>query len=115
MQYWQPAARLLTWAIRRLKPRSTLLSGSQTAAAICANACTILGLRCMIKTLLGTKPRFLLTASKCAFSSGECPTGSGSSRGDDLTLTSIGDLLGSGCGLSAKETAPYVLTAYGTQ
>ena len=53
MQYWHPAARLATWAMRRLNPRSTSLSRAQTAAAICANALTIFGLRCMIRMLLG--------------------------------------------------------------
>lgn len=33
IQCWHPAARLAMWATRRLKPRSTVLSGSHTAAS----------------------------------------------------------------------------------
>ena len=67
-----------------LEARSTLLSGSQTAAVICASAFASLGLRCMINMLLGMKPRFLRIASNCSFNSGECSGGSGISRVDGV-------------------------------
>src|SRR5215471_17227523 len=85
IQYWHPAARLATWAMRRLKPRSTLLSGSHTAADICAQAFTILGLRCMISRLLGMKPSDFRAASNGSLSSGS--GGNGAIRGDGESVT----------------------------
>src|SRR5262249_10161506 len=87
MQYWHPAARLDTCAISRLRPRSTLLSGSQTAAVICDHAFTILGLRCMISRLFGTKPMDLLDALNWSFIWGlGC---SGAKRGEGFTRWSM--------------------------
>jgi hypothetical protein len=84
MQYWHPAARLATCAMMRLKPRSTLPSGSHTAAVICANAFANLGLRCMMRMLFGMNPRFFRIASNGSLSSGEWSGGSGLIRGDGL-------------------------------
>jgi len=54
------------------------------AAVICASAFASLGLRCIIKMLLGMNPRFLRIASNCSFNSGECSGGSGITRGDGV-------------------------------
>src|SRR5262245_45686981 len=89
MQYRQPAERLATWEISRLSLRSTLPSGSQIAALIWVKARTISGLRCMISTLLGTKPMRLRAASNCCFRSGACSGGSGVRRGAGLVLWSM--------------------------
>src|SRR5690348_390379 len=68
-------------ATRRLRPRSTLLSGSHSARCICTKAFASFGLRCMVSTLFGTKPSVLKKESNSSFSSGECSGGNGSSRG----------------------------------
>src|SRR5215475_15359268 len=89
MQYRQPAERLATWEISRLSLRSTLPSGSQSAALIWVKARTISGLRCMISTLLGTKPMRLRAASNCSFRSGACSGGSGVRWGAGLVRWSM--------------------------
>mgnify|MGYP003339756716 CR=1 FL=1 len=47
-------ATIITFSVSETKPSGTLLAGSHTDCASCASAFTILGLCCMISTLLGT-------------------------------------------------------------
>src|SRR6185312_9090521 len=82
MLYGSSAMRLAACAMRRLRPRSTLLSGSHSARCICTNAFASFGLRCMVSTLLGTKPSVMKKESNSSFMSGVVSGGSGSSRGD---------------------------------
>src|SRR3954447_19988127 len=83
MLYASPAVRLAAWASSRLKPRSTLLSGSHNARCICTKALASFGLRCIVSTLFGTKPSVLKKESNSSFSSGVCSGGSGSRRATD--------------------------------
>src|SRR3954469_17901980 len=68
------------WAMRRFRPKSTLLSGPQIAPCSVTKARTSFGLRCIVKTLFGTKPSDLKNESNWSFSSGVCSGGSGSRR-----------------------------------
>src|SRR6185312_12614793 len=82
MLYGSSAMRLAACATSRLSPRSTLLSGSQSARCICTNAFASFGLRCIVSTLFGTKPSVFKKESNSSFMSGVVSGGSGSSRGD---------------------------------
>src|SRR3954453_2856890 len=94
----------------RLKPRSTLLPGSQIARCISTNAATSRGLRCMVRTLFGTNPNVWTKESNCSFSSGACSGGNGSSRGDVLAVGFIGRAPpGSGRRTAAAPPSTHVL------
>src|SRR6185312_5419513 len=87
MLYGSSAMRLAACAIRRLSPRSTLLSGSHSARCICTKALASFGLRCIVRTLFGTKPSVLKKESNSSFKSGACSGGNGSSRRDRFVVS----------------------------
>src|SRR5579875_769358 len=89
MLYASPAVRLAACASSRLKPRSTLLFGSQSARCICTKAFASFGWRCIVSTLFGTNPSVLKKESNSSFSSGVCSGGKGSSRGEAGGLLSV--------------------------